>query len=253
MSKVMKNYGTSLSRRQYLIRSGGVLSAALVLGGGFLWFKRRKEKTPYELGRDKILEYQKISSPKIIDLLGAANFDRCCAAMHKAYDGFADKLPALKGNRNISTFYANAPFMLSLYRVLLGEFSLPRNDALSHLSQITNYKVKKDFENRAAMRFLMSRTAESSFFRKLVLKGFEWENEEYGWATEFPQSDAYIAVNVTRCGLVKWFKEQGVPEIAPVACEGDFIWAEYMKGLELRRTKTLARGDELCDFRYVKK
>ena len=100
----------------------------------------------------------------------------------------------------------------------------------------------------------MSRAAGSEFFRKLTLKGFEWEDEEeYGWAAEFPKSDAYIAVNVTRCGLVKWFKRQGVPEIAPIACEGDFVWAEFMTGLELRRAKTLAKGDHICDFRYVKK
>jgi hypothetical protein len=173
--------------------------------------------------------------------------------MLREYGEFAPNLPAIAGGRNIDTFYASAPFMLSLYRTLLGEFALDQEPALDMLSQITNYKVRKDWENRTITRFVMSRAAESEFFRKLVLKGFEWEaDEDYGWAAEFPESDTYIAVDMTRCGLVKWFREQGVPEITPVACEGDFVWAEFMTGLELKRTKTLAEGDSVCDFRYVK-
>jgi len=78
------------------------------------------------------------------------------------------------------------------------------------------------------------------------------QDEEYGWATEFPESDAYLALNFTRCGLADWFRDQGVPEIAPIACEGDFIVAEFLTGLELKRTKTIAGGDDICDFRYVK-
>jgi len=143
--------------------------------------------------------------------------------------------------------------MLSLYRALLGEFAFSQVKALEILNQITSYKVRKDWENRTITRFVMSHAAGSDFFRKLTLKGFKWEGEEkYWWAAEFPESDAYIAVNITQCGLVKWFREQGVPEIAPIACEGDFVWAEFMTGLKLVRTKTLAQGDDICDFRYVK-
>jgi len=136
---------------------------------------------------------------------------------------------------------------------LLGEFALKQDRALDILLQITSYKVRKDWENRTIVRFIMSHAAESEFLRKLTLKGFSWERgEKYGWAAEFPESDAYIAVNITRCGLVKWFREQGVPEIAPIACKGDFVWAEFMTGLKLVRTRTLAEGADICDFRYVK-
>jgi hypothetical protein len=173
--------------------------------------------------------------------------------MLREYEEFALRLPIFDGESNRDTFNASAPFMLSLYRTLLGEFAYSQDEALDLLSQITCYKVRKDYEeNQPVTRFFMSRVAESEFIRKLTLARFEWEDEEYGWASEFPESDAYIAVNMTRCGLAKWFKEQGVPEIAPIACEGDFVWEEFMTGLELVRTKTIADGDDICDFRYVK-
>ena len=254
MSKDIKCFGRCLSRRKFLQAIGGVTVGTLALASGIVWVRRGGKKSEYEIHRDEVVEYQKLSRPKIEELLGAENYDRCCTAMLREYDEFAPNLPLIKRERNRATFYASAPFMLSLYRTLLGEFAFSQDTALDMLSQITCYKVRKDWENRTITRFVMSHAAESEFFRKLTMKGFEWEGEEeYGWATEFPESDAYIAVNMTRCGLVKWFREQGVPEIAPIACEGDLIWAEFMTGLELVRTKTIAEGDDVCDFRYVKK
>ena len=250
MSSGIRCFGRRWSRRECLKAIGGLAVGTVALASGAVWL--RGKKSAYELGHEKVVEYQRLSRLKIEELLGAGNYDRCCGAMLAAYDEFAPNLPAITGQKNRDTFYASAPFMLSLYRALLGEFAFAQESALELLSQITGYKVRKDWETRAVTRFVMSRAAESEFMRKLTIKGFEWEDEEYGWAAEFPESEAYIAVDITRCGLVKWFTEQGVPEIARIACEGDYVWAEFMTGLELVRTKTLAAGDDVCDFRYVK-
>jgi hypothetical protein len=86
------------------------------------------------------------------------------------------------------------------------------------------------------------------------LKRFTFKKDEkYGWASDFPQSDAYIAFNMTKCGLSDWFRDQGAPEIASIACEGDFIWTKLLTGLEFIRTKTIANGNDVCDFRFLKK
>jgi hypothetical protein len=252
MSKMVTCFGRCLTRREFLIIGGVSLGTTLVASSvGFVGCARKRSEG--ELHRDEVIDYQKLSRPKIEQLLGAESYDRCRTAMLREYDKFGPRLPLIKGKRNRNTFYASAAFMLSLYRALLGEFAFSQDKALDILNQITSYKVRKDWENRTITRFVMSHAAGSEFFRKLTLKGFKWEGEdEYGWAAEFPESDAYIAVNMTRCGLVRWFREQGVPEIAPIACKGDFVWAEFMTGLKLVRTKTLAEGYDICDFRYVK-
>jgi hypothetical protein len=203
------------------------------------------------LAQDKVFEYQTLCRPKIEELLGAEDYERCCAAMLMAYDEFAPRLPILEDKNNRDVFLRNAPFMLSLYRALLGEFALSQDVALDTLNQITAYKVREDYGNDPVMKFIMAQVARSVLFRKMFLSVWERQDEAYGWATEFPESDAYIAIDVTRCGLVDWYTDQGVPEIAPVGCEGDFIMAEFMTGLKLERTKTIAGGDEICDFRYV--
>jgi hypothetical protein len=252
MSKDVTCFGHCLTRREFLIIGGMALGTNIVAPNiGFMGCARKGSEE--DIHRNEVIDYQKLSRPKIEELLGVKNYDRCSTAMLREYDQFAPRLPLIKGERNRKTFYASAPFMLSLYRTLLGEFAFSQDKALDILNQITSYKVRKDWENRTITRFVMSHAAGSEFFRKLTMKGFKWEGEEkYGWAAEFPESDAYIAVNMTRCGLVKWFRERGVPEIAPIACEGDFVLAEFMTGLKLVRTKTLAEGHDICDFRYVK-
>lgn len=55
----------------------------------------------------------------------------------------------------------------------------------------------------------------------------------------------------TECALVKYFKAQGVPELAPYVCLNDFPNSAIF-GSGLRRAKTIAQGDGICDFRYKK-
>jgi hypothetical protein len=177
----------------------------LALASGIAWL--RGKKSVYELGQDKVVEYQKLCRPKIEELLGAENYGRCCAAMSKAYDEFAPRLPILEDSNNRGVFFRNAPFILSLYRALLGEFALSQDEALDTLSQITGYKVREDYGNDPVMKFIMSRVAGSDLFRRIFMSVWERQDEEYGWATEFPESDAYIAIDVTRCGLVDWYTD----------------------------------------------
>jgi hypothetical protein len=213
------------------------------------------KKTKEETHRDELIAYQSLVRAKIEELLGVENYDRCCTAMLSEYDEFAPHLPTFEDDKNRDQFYHNAPFMLSLYRTLLGEFACSQDRALDLLSQITCSKVRRDYEESHRIeKFFFRRLAKSEFLRDVVLEKIkEYKDEKFGWEIKFPESDVYMAFDFTRCGLVDWFKDQEVPEIAPIACEGDFIVAEYFTGLEFVRTKTIASGDEICDFRYVKK
>jgi hypothetical protein len=58
-----------------------------------------------------------------------------------------------------------------------------------------------------------------------------------------------VGYDYTECGVVTYFKAQGVPEVAPYFCLNDFL-ASRAQGTGLARQHTLAQGDPLCDFRY---
>jgi hypothetical protein len=51
------------------------------------------------------------------------------------------------------------------------------------------------------------------------------------------------------CGVVKYFRKNGCMALAPYFCLNDFLRSKTL-GTGLRRGKTLAQGDEVCNFRY---
>jgi hypothetical protein len=65
------------------------------------------------------------------------------------------------------------------------------------------------------------------------------------------QADGAVAFDVTRCPLAEYFASQGTPELTRhAACSLDYRMAEQW-GVTLQRTRTIAEGHPLCDFRFV--
>jgi hypothetical protein len=56
-------------------------------------------------------------------------------------------------------------------------------------------------------------------------------------------------IEYSECGLVKFFQSQGRAELAPYVCLNDFARSKTF-GTGLRRSKTVAMGDGVCNFRY---
>ena len=243
-----------ITRRKFLEQVGKVSLGSMLFTSGILWAGCAKEEDMTEIHKNEIIQFQQWCKPIISELLGADNYDGFCQAALKEYDKFASQLPGYEDEMNERLFYSNCPWMLSNYRTLLNEFHLEQKQALEMLRQISNFKHKKKFENQSViMKFIYPRIAKYEFLRNAALKKFMIKKDEkYGWTAVIPDSDAYIAVDYTKCGLTDWFRDQGVPEIAPIACEGDYIQFALWKGLKFVRTKTIANGDEICDMRFIK-
>jgi len=255
MNGDFNSFTNCITRRKFIKQIGKASLLSAVAGSGILPTGCTKNEDMNEMHKNKVVKFQKWCKPIISELLGANNYDRFCRAALKEYDSFASQIPHFEDDMNESLFHANCPWMLSNYLTLLGEFNLKQKEALAMLRQISNFKHRKKFENQSlVMKFITPRIAHYDFLRDGVLKKFVIKTDEkYGWATVFPKSDAYMAIDFTKCGLTDWFRDQGVPEIAPIACEGDYIQFASWKGLQFVRTKTIANGDGICDMRYIKK
>ena len=64
-------------------------------------------------------------------------------------------------------------------------------------------------------------------------------------------SDEYLTT-YTRCGVVEFAKQENCLNMAKYLCKIDFISYDLM-GTTLDRSKTLADGDDVCDFHVIKK
>jgi len=59
-----------------------------------------------------------------------------------------------------------------------------------------------------------------------------------------------VRFNVHACPYVRIMKELGCSEACPIVCRQDEYSYGDMRAIAFERTKTIGRGDELCDFCY---
>ena len=80
------------------------------------------------------------------------------------------------------------------------------------------------------------------------------QKREYpgNWVASFVPGDGKnfdYGYDYTECAIVKYLKAQGAQEVAPYVCLNDFLRSRTF-GTGLHRTKTIAQGDGVCNFRY---
>ena len=64
-------------------------------------------------------------------------------------------------------------------------------------------------------------------------------------------TDHECMMDVVGCPLFDQAKEMGVPEAVQMICSMDKQYMTGFRGLEYTRTKSLAEGDDCCDYRIV--
>lgn len=90
------------------------------------------------------------------------------------------------------------------------------------------------------------------------LQAFKIANEisdsEYNWQTDYTpgRDETEYFCTYRKCGLCTLGRKYGHPELIKYMCQMDYISIDMM-GAVLYRTKTLAKGDDCCDFHVVKK
>jgi hypothetical protein len=73
-----------------------------------------------------------------------------------------------------------------------------------------------------------------------VFEYVEGDGETFEWGRDYVE-----------CGIVKFLHSQGADELTPYLCLTDYALFGAL-GIELKRTTTLAKGGEKCDFRFKK-
>lgn len=75
-------------------------------------------------------------------------------------------------------------------------------------------------------------------------------NNNWNISLVYPNaSDSFeIGINIHTCPIVRMCETLGVLRFAPYFCKNDFVTYNVL-GIQLTRTKTLADGDVMCDFR----
>lgn len=132
-----------------------------------------------------------------------------------------------------------------------------------------NFEKKEEFEfvmlisferyiTSSLIKKLQLKIVSKYFFSKLNIQNIrkianlkEGDKEYLGFDSKFvPMSNlGYFGMDIYGCPLYNFFKKYNMLDALKYICKLDFIRSKYLKS-NLVRTKTLADGDEFCDFRW---
>ena len=116
--------------------------------------------------------------------------------------------------------------------------------------------MENGLRNSKAYKLTMG-SADSYFSEKHMAARRKWSKETYArkypndWVVDvLEMTDDYdFGFDYHECGVCKLCQDEGCFEYAKYLCRLDYMTSDMM-GIRLVRTKTLADGDEKCDFRF---
>jgi hypothetical protein len=181
--------------------------------------------------------------------LGNDDFLRFESSSHTNHEQLRQKAPVFKSAFNRRMFEYAIP-CLAMYRALLDELGMKKDDAFVILKDIVQWSTRSEIEANWFNRLMLRMSLSNSLFGKIYTRTITGLKEEHGWLAEAVPGPALVSFNMTRCAILEYLKTQQAAELCPVFCFADQIAAKYVKGIRFERTGTLAEGAEVCDFRY---
>jgi len=185
---------------------------------------------------------------------GAAKAGQMSQQATALFKTLLPKLPDVGGEANWDTqFLPVAAWYVALYKPMR-EHGKTAEDVGKLVYELNLISLKSMTKEKAAAE------QEKMFSRDHLDKMQKWadwtQKQEFpaNWVARFIPGDGKefdYGYEYSECALVKYFRSQGVPELAPYVCLNDFTNSASI-GSGLYRTKTIAQGDSVCNFRYKK-
>ncbi len=204
--------------------------------------------------RTDLLRKLTVTRPVIDTALGAENFAQFKEYALQAFDNFSVTIPFLQDKNNQGNF-SYGPLMLSTYKTLIHHYSYSDARAMDLVRRIINHLGHYDLEHmHPVMKIAYASVGKYSFLQKLMQGYFKYRDEPMGWrAVIRDEKGVYVSADMTACGLFQWLSLNQAPGLCAAACVVDYVTVEAMPHLRLERKETIANGDPVCSFRYIRK
>ena len=86
-------------------------------------------------------------------------------------------------------------------------------------------------------------------------KGQQFLGNAFVYEQEVQTKDQSF-INVTKCFFLPFFQRNHAPELMPVFCALDTIWAKELNtgsyNIEFKRPSIMAEGDDMCRFQFTR-
>ncbi len=231
-----------IDRRSFLKLSAVAAGTAIVGGGvGYALLRDSDPLADFYASTEKVLSTH----------FGPGQARVLSRDIRRAYEALSPEVPDIGGAENIFTEWLTyGAYYLAVYRVLKSQdHSI---EQVGHIIYET-YQVMAD-----RPQWLISLVGRLKYDREYIeqLKRAAATSQERhypgDWVCTFIEGDGETfdyGLDITECGICKFYHAQGADELAPYMCLSDYVQScAFDRGLV--RYKTIAEGAEVCDFRY---
>jgi hypothetical protein len=169
------------------------------------------------------------------------------------YESLITELPDLGGDENLNIkSFGFAPMVLAFYRPMKarGMSTEEIGNMLYNLFEMSmRYTIRDDLNNSV---FIFTQPYQEE------LKAYDnWTHMRIfkdNWVMTYvpgDRNDFDFGIDYSECAIVNYLRSHDAGDIAPYVCLYDFLKSNAT-GTGLYRTKTIAQGDNVCNFRYKK-
>ncbi|MBN1382795.1 MAG: L-2-amino-thiazoline-4-carboxylic acid hydrolase [Deltaproteobacteria bacterium] len=168
-----------------------------------------------------------------------------------AYAGLVPSVPYIGGKKNIFTEWLDyGVYYLAAYNVLK-----KAGLSVDQVGEIIfrTYETMADYPKWLLKRIGKLKYGESYISHlKAATEKSQLRRYPGDWVCEFVTGngqDFDYGLDITDCGICKFYKAHNVEELAPFMCLSDYVVSKaFDRGLV--RYHTVAEGDDRCDFRF---
>jgi hypothetical protein len=173
-------------------------------------------------------------------------------------DRIAEENARLAEDSAALRWIALSSMLLATYKSLLSSLGGEKR-TLAILGEALTGPFREQISSYIEARFGITQDAPEQAFH-LVSQNFKSRGE-----VSFGRSFRYVDdvrderrafVNIERCLFNEFFRQNHAPEITPILCALDNVWADELSeprySVRFERPTTLAKGDDACRFQFTK-
>jgi hypothetical protein len=230
-----------MNRRKFIGISAGSLGGLLVTGMAYRFLHSSDPLDPFRRSTKKVLT-ARFGKPRTEDMLNEIQTE---------YASIVSSVPDIGGKQNMFTEWLDyGVYYLAVYRILKGS-----GCTLDKAGEIIfrTYEVMADYP-QWFLNVVGKLKYGKSYVSRLRAASAESQNRKYpeSWVCSFIDGnsrDFDYGLDITECGICKFYALHQASELAPYMCLSDFVVSKaFNRGLI--RYHTLAEGGDRCDFRY---
>jgi len=233
-----------MNRRRFL-KVSAITAGALAIGGGAIC----------AITKDSgILDDHFEGTKKVlVTRFGKGRTNSLMKDIRQEYEALAPEMPYIGGEENLFTeWLIYGVYYLAVYRVLKAQ-----GHGVEEAGKVIfdTFQAMADYP-KWLLHVVGSLKYNEKYISQLKNAAAKTQERRYpgDWVATFVESNGTgfdYGIDITECGICKFYRSQGAEELAPYLCLSDYVVSDaFDRGLV--RYKTLAEGAEVCDFRFKK-